>query len=369
VSVERCLLFCLAETSELRGLTLDIEAAAARAGKSDPGDRADIVRFEALCGQLEALVAGHPRSLVVEIGPSALTAAPSLAFAHQHAEDALCKGPPGLLACLPPLLASRVAMQVSAGDLTLLLTLALSEGQQPRPGDDRASAEPAAPWRAEDGMTGRRAVEQRFREQLDAVAVRGAPEDRGAAMCPSGIHNRVLAKVLREFVDGDPSRRVDARVVYRDGSEASAPFPLHCLRLAEKLPFEPDLSLDLALLSIRHTEMDPVIDGSWLRNAEVSRPRPAGLTDDFVFRTTVAQLNELTAGGSKRALIRIYQTGLDTAIVGFYRGVVHHLLLHPRSLAVIPQFYVGVGDTPGRAASTMEPAAKFVPGEVWAVEP
>jgi hypothetical protein len=35
----------------------------------------------------------------------------------------------------------------------------------------------------------------------------------------------------------------------------------------------------------------------------------------------------------------MYQTGLEPAIVGFYRAVAFHLLEFPRSIAVVPCYY------------------------------
>jgi hypothetical protein len=81
-----------------------------------------------------------------------------------------------------------------------------------------------------------------------------------------------------------------------------------------------ELDLRFALLSIRHTEMDAVVHGAWLRNAEVSRPMPAAQTDDLVYEISRTQLLELTSGGSRRVRIHLYQTGLETAVVGFYKG-------------------------------------------------
>jgi hypothetical protein len=131
---------------------------------------------------------------------------------------------------------------------------------------------------------------------------------------------------------------VQAPVEYRDGSRSRHPFPLRSLKLAQRAPSDFD-ELRLALLSIRHTEMDAVIDGAFLRNSEISQPRTAAETDDLVFTTSREQLLALTGDGSNPLHLRMYQTGLDTAIVGFYRAVVHHLLEHPGTLAVTPMFF------------------------------
>src|SRR4051794_10734878 len=61
----------LSLSPDLRALLADMEAAHRRAEKSEPGERADIVRYESLCASLEALAA-------VELSrdPAALTAVP-----------------------------------------------------------------------------------------------------------------------------------------------------------------------------------------------------------------------------------------------------------------------------------------------------
>jgi hypothetical protein len=223
--------------------------------------------------------------------------------------------------------------------------------------------EPAAPWQVEGDVSGSRAVEQRFRSQLEAIV--STPDNglrtRGDAINPSGVNNRIITQVLREFVVTKRGGRVDAPVTYRDGSSASLPFPLRCLALVDRLPkAAPDLELHLALLSIRHTEMDPVIDGAWLRNAEVSRPRPAALTDDFVYETSRTQLRYLSNDGRQRVVLYMYQTGLDTAVVGFYRAVVDHLLDHPFSTSVVPMFFASAGQV---GQTTHE--ASFRPGRPW----
>ena len=163
---------------------------------------------------------------------------------------------------------------------------------------------------------------------------------------------------MRDYVAGTPDTRIDATIAYRDGSAASYPFPLRCLPLADTAPASADIELHVALLSIRHTDMDPVVDGAWLRNSEVSRPRPAAQTDDFVYGTSLTQLDALTDSGHRTALLHLYQTGLDTAIVGFYRAVTVHLLAHPGTLAVIPMF--AAVPRPGTPDTT-----RFRPGRPW----
>jgi hypothetical protein len=110
--------------------------------------------------------------------------------------------------------------------------------------------------------------------------------------------------------------------------------------------------LSFSLLSIRHVALDALVDGAWLRNREVSRPRPAGDTDEFAYRQSVAQLDRLCAAGP--TTIVMYQTGLDTAIVGFYRAVTERLAAGGGTkLMVLPMYFRG--DEP------------YEPGRPWRV--
>ena len=359
MTVEQSVLVVVPRTIAVGDLVRDIVSAAERAEKADPGDRSDVVRYEALCVRLEAMaeeaIVGGAEFIVLS---SVLPSGPGYCFE----DDSL-----GLDAArLSERLAGDVAQKVRgwAGGATVvelrrgleLGATALWSGGVPAP-------EPSAVWHVDGDVSGSRAVEQRFRAQLGAIvgASAEALRTRGDSIDPSGVNNRIITQILREFVEGGPPHRIDAPVTYRDGSQATNAFPLRCLALADDLPAAPhDLELHLALLSIRHTEMDPVVDGAWLRNAEVSRPRPAALTDDFVYDTSRTQLRCLTENGRRRVLLHMYQTGLDTAVVGFYRAVVEHLLVHPFSLCVVPMFFASAQRTGGTTGE-----APFRPGKPW----
>ena len=94
-------------------------------------------------------------------------------------------------------------------------------------------------------------------------------------------------------------------------------------------------------MSIRHVDMDAIVDGAWFRNSKLSRPRPAGLTDQLAFDTSLRQLYELSP--TTPVVIHMYQTGLEPAVVGFYRALVVYLMAHPGTLAVVPHYYGGEG--------------------------
>ena len=58
--------------------------------------------------------------------------------------------------------------------------------------------------------------------------------------------------------------------------------------------------------------------------------------------TSLRQLQRLDT--SIPTLICMYQTGLQPAIMGFYRAVTCHLIEHPKSIAVVPYYYQGEED-------------------------
>jgi len=221
---------------------------------------------------------------------------------------------------------------------------------------------PAEPWQDPNGSSGRKAVEARFRAQIREALDAHASGSRPRSIAPSGVQNAVVTEILREFVTTAPdSSRVDVPIEYRDGSRSAQAFALRSLDLRKQLAGA-ELDLRFALLSIRHTEMDAVVHGAWLRNAEVSRPRPAAQTDDLVYEISRTQLLELTSGGSRRVRIHLYQTGLETAVVGFYKAIVDHLLEFKGTVAVQPMYFQnspqprrnnrpGKSDTKGRQSN------------------
>lgn len=359
MSAERSILVAVPRTREGTDLVGDIVSAAERADKAEPGDRGDVVRYESLSVQLESLA----HRAIAEGAQFETLSEPVADGTGFCFEDRSVARDPGRLSRRLPGPAADLAKSWSERAIVVELREAFAPGTVAAPAEARRAPAPSESWRAEGDATGRRALEQRFRSQLQTLVERGPDEREPArdyAITPAGVHNRVLTEVLREFVTGSPGTRLGAPVVYRDGSRAANLFPLCCLELAPDPPGEVDYSLSLALLSIRHTEMDPVVDGAWLRNAEVSRPRPAALTDDFVYETSMTQFAALTDGGLRRVALRIYQTGLEPATVGFYRAVVDHLLEHPHSLSVVPMFFASGASEGGVARE-----ASFRPGDPW----
>lgn len=321
-------------SDQVRQLVLDIRSAAGRAAKAEPGDRLDVARFEALCTRLEQLAAAEPSGRRI---PVPTTAAPGVGTLL------LGDDPKQWQADIDPTIAQAARAQIADGRVPVLLVSPLALGETPRI-EKAGPPPPAARWDS-GGLRGRRAVESRFRAQIEEALASATTTTR--AISPSGIQNAVVTEILRQYVHSEaPQNRVNVRVEYRDGSKAAHPFPLRSLPLREELPAA-DLELRFALLSIRHTEMDAVVHGAWLRNAEVSRPRPAAQTDDFVYEVSRTQLAEL-CDGPRHVRLYMYQTGLETAVVGFYRALVDHLLDRPRSVSVMPMYFDGGAAEPSR---------------------
>jgi hypothetical protein len=187
------------------------------------------------------------------------------------------------------------------------------------------------PWRAPEGVTGVKAAEERWRSQLGSAA-RGGAEP----LVPTGIPNRILTEGLRDFVStAELACRVDVRVIYRDGSEAQT-FPLQSLRLGEEIT-EVYSVVRVALMSMRHPEMDSGVDAAWFRNRIISIVRPSSETDEVAYDISRTQLLQIIARGP--VCLNLYQTGFEPAVVGFYRAVVHHLSQYPGTVAVVPFYY------------------------------
>lgn len=155
----------------------------------------------------------------------------------------------------------------------------------------------------------------------------------------------VITQVLHEFVFVPSEmtvRPIFLRVAYTDGSEAT-PFPLFCLPQLDSNTLPSENLLRVALMSMRHLELDPEIDFCWFRNREVSRTRTLAETDQFCFDTTLEQLKDSLQSGD--LTIQIFHTGFEPAVIGFYRGVVKILLDMQKQtsshLNVIPYYFRG----------------------------
>lgn len=326
--------------SELSASVLDLAARAAaalaRADKLPPGDRTEAVRFESLHAVIDQLaIAALANGATHEVLP------PSTAD-HLSGPTVFGPGSAG-----SKQISSSALKWIQEGSVVVELRLPHFAGATVLAGElGVGPPKPAARWASSEGRPGD-AVQKRFEYLLEQAVERGG--DSRAAVCPSNIANRVLTEGLRTYAHRTKGQtRVDAPVLYRDGSKGR-PFPLRALSMATSVP-DGMRTLRFALMSIRHVDMDKVVDGAWLRNVKISRARAAGFTDDIVFETSLRQLRRLVSDAP--TLIHMYQTGLDTAIVGFYRAVIYQLLDKPGSICVVPYYYQDI-------------ANKFSEGTAW----
>lgn len=185
-------------------------------------------------------------------------------------------------------------------------------------------------------------------------AIQNAKEGKPCAVNFSNQPHNIITEVLNEFAYSDSGKLQKPtyiRVIYTDGSQAED-LPLRCLpnhgdeelaKLTKALP------LKAALLSMRHLEMDDKVDISWFRNREVSKARAFSETDQFCYAETKKQY----AGTRKDSVfvLHLYQTGLQPAIIGFYRALIEELIYRaelPPSLVVIPFYHSKSGYKQGK---------------------
>ncbi|MHB9858482.1 hypothetical protein [Streptomyces sp. YIM S03343] len=304
---------------------------------SNPADNAiDVARYERAQSALEALA----------------LAARAAGAPWTMSDSPVGRGSSALLDTAPPPSPAppevrRLLERAGPGAVVVEVVWPFAPGATVLPERGDAELPPARRWSAQ-GMRAKEAIQVRFRGQLEVAMntavespsrgriASGTARQRPEAIVPSGIPNAVLTDTLREFVAQVPGRGpVDVPVRYRDGSRAK-PFPLGAVPMGRT--WEPTARLlRFALMSIRHVELDATVDGAWLRNSEISRPRPMAQTDELVYDTSRWQLAALT--GTGQVALKIYQSGLEPAVVGFYRAVVDHLREQPGSLAVLPVFY------------------------------
>ncbi len=299
------------------------EAALRRAEKLPPGDSSEVARFETLSAHIErraiAYAAANPQSsLIAEQGP----------------ESSICVIPPGSAVAVDGNLPGDVRRWLSEGAYVVMAALPHVVGETEVESTPAGPSVPAEPWKSTNRNRSS-AESERFEVQIQRAL---ASKNATASINPSAVSNRVLTETLRRYVHAAPGdTRQDVPVTYRDGSTAD-PFPFHALDLSDAAP--PSLPiLRFTLLSVRHVEMDELVDGAWFRNARISLNRPAGLTDADAFEISLKQLAQMRKKGPM--VIEMFQTGLQPAVMGFYRAVVHTLIDYPGSIYVVPRYFAG----------------------------
>jgi hypothetical protein len=324
------------------------QLAARRQRKAPPGDRKERVRYDQLSAQVQerALTLTPARTIPLEGGllEQLDAAGPHHAWcrADEVSEHPLVRVP-------------EVVDALRDGGVAFEVRDPFFVGETPLPTREEAEPiPPAEPWRPGGAdvddllvdVSAFRAQQALWDSQLQRIV---AGED--IPLVPSGVINSILTEGLRTYADADAGPKRLARVVYRDGSEAQHPFPLAALPLTTTSDSQARL-LRFALMSVRHPEMDPEVDGAWLRNRIVSQVRPAAETDEVVYDITRQRLRELSDVGP--VTLRIFQTGLEPAVVGFYRALCDHLLTGQGDVSVEPFYW-------------RHHAKSFEPGTPWRI--
>lgn len=173
-----------------------------------------------------------------------------------------------------------------------------------------------------------------FQRALDSVD-NGLRTGRG--FNPSNWANMITTEVLRRFAYAGSVAGSYARVVYADGSEG-APFPVGHLGRPAPPVDAGCLELSAALLSMRHPELDAIVDFNWYRNSLVSKTRTFAETDEYCHRVSAERLKGLPSGPVR---LHVYQTGFPPALIGLYRALAEYFVDNRGRLIVIPKYWKG----------------------------
>lgn len=159
-------------------------------------------------------------------------------------------------------------------------------------------------------------------------------------LLPTSVPMREVT-VMEKRKEPAPAEPFHLQVVYQDGS-LGEPFPLLALAPAPR-PKNAAI-MRVGLMSVRHFDLDPVVDLYLLRNAEIPRGEAATAAEQeqAAFAKANGILTELVSL-SPATRVELFHTGLPPALLGAYRAVLN-LLMNPKirgRLEVIPMLYKG----------------------------
>lgn len=230
---------------------------------------------------------------------------------------------------------------VSASTITITVPWPFAEGAPSSLSTRGIEQPPAEIWRASRKRLSRTdATYERFAAQLSQWADGEGDVSARRPVCPSEIQNRALTEALRRYAARCQGHEpVEVPVTYRDGSSGPS-FPLRVVPISDTEPQDGREVLSMTLLSMRHVEMDVDVDGAWLRNREISLPRPAGVTDQIVYEQSLEQFKIISAAGP--VTLHLYQTGLPAAVIGLYRALINHNRKASNNpVSVVPFYFEG----------------------------
>ncbi len=166
----------------------------------------------------------------------------------------------------------------------------------------------------------RQILVQRLHQSVEKSVAQFFVDGQGGKVNASNQPHEVSTDVLGEWFkhEGPPAR---VRIVYADGSEA-APFPL-CAGVRPR-PVGRPRTIRVALMSMRHLDIDRVVDLAWYRNREVSQSRSLAESDEFCFRYSLDELHKLAKLHRQLGCpirLEVYHTGFEPASIALYRAV------------------------------------------------
>ncbi len=335
MTVERSVFVCLPDalTERLNALEKRARAALFRSSKLSGGDRSEAIRFEALHAAIDQLAIAAIAGGAPCIQTPSEDDQPDVMSISRDGPSVIHPGDD--LRGIP----RQVASWLSAGHLIVELRLPHQAGVTPLSGaPGKGPPPPALRWKSSTAQP-RLAMRERFTFLISKAL--DSTDALDASIRPSRITNSVLTETLREYAEITTDRPPVYLPVRYDDASIGPPFPLRALPLVRLIPHG-WRQLRFTLLSIRHVEMDSIVDGAWFRNSRISLRRPQGQTDRVAYEISKRQL--LLLDPAVPTVIQIYQTGFEPAIIGFYRAVINHLLAFPNSIAVVPRYFRAEGD-------------------------
>ncbi len=172
------------------------------------------------------------------------------------------------------------------------------------------------------------------KKELCRRRVRAAIEHGGVIDALRQDHPTLTDVLAEEILRPRGELRVDVPVVYGCGAPAPG-FPLRC---AERAPaaWKADHELHVALISMRHVHMDVNVERAYLTNAEATGNLPMDAQDRICFERGLTLLRELRVTyGGRRVMVYLHHTGLEAAVVGFYRAAIHTILESQRPVSLL----------------------------------
>ena len=186
-----------------------------------------------------------------------------------------------------------------------------------------SSSTPAPVPIVKEPLTASRRMQMVYRLQNDITEALTSGSTVNMSNQPHEVSTEVLSQFVRKLSDSDPDCLI--RIIYADGSEAR-PFPVRVLPVKSPTG-NSDVTLKVALMSMRHLQLDKLVDFAWYRNVEVSQARALAESDDFCFEYSLQQLRLLaSAFKGRHVTISMYHTGFEPASVGFYRALTAALM-------------------------------------------